>query len=102
MAKCKIKLISVPSISRYMNALPCSFTKRDNFSDFLLTFLGDKSFKNGSNLKGKNLLLEEIPFYKVGPHLIRVVKMRMTELLPLKLYSFILGLPGAPQYVDFE
>ena len=61
------------------------FTKGNNFCDCLHSWT-TWPFQNGSTLKGKNLLLEEqILFYKSIPIWRREAKMKMAELLPLKV-----------------
>ena len=67
-----------------------NFTKGNNFHDFLFASLADIAFpkwKMGFTLKGKNLLLlEQILSFKSKPLLRREPKLKMTELLPLKVY----------------
>ena len=58
-----------------------------------LTPWREKPFQKGSTLEGKNLLLEEqILSYKSSAPWRREAKVKLAELLPLKMYSFTLSL----------
>ena len=74
----------------------CHFTKGNNFCDFLFDSMITNPSKMGSTVKEKNLLLEEQFFsFKSTPYFKCVFslrpfekggKLKMTELLPLKVY----------------
>ena len=76
---------------------PC-FSKGNNFYDFLFTFLDNKSFAEGSAVKGKNLLLlEQIHSFNSRPPLGKGGggKMKIEQLLPLREYPFtLIGIKG--------
>ena len=56
-------------------------------------------FQRGSTLKGKNLLLgEQILFFNSCPPMRWEAKMKMEELLPLKVYLFTLTNKFAMKY----
>ena len=65
------------------------FSKETNFVTSCLLALRTKSSQNGSTLKGKNWLRwEQIFFFHMLTPIEMGGKMKMTELLPLKVYLF--------------
>ena len=75
-----------------MDTLPhfsAIFTKEINFCDFLFAFLDNIDSVKGSTFKRKNLLLEEqILLFQSGPSWKLGMKLRMANLLPMKVYPF--------------
>ena len=66
------------------------FFKKEHFRELLACFTERCSHSEiGSPLIGKNLLLEEQILHLRGPHIKRG-KMKMSEMLSLRVYSFTL------------
>ena len=67
------------------------FSKGDNFRDFLFVHLEDKVFPKWDLLVKKRMCSDGSKFFPLcdDPNLYEAT-MKMTELLPLKVYPFIL------------
>ena len=88
------------NVNGYFSMFFCHFYKEEQLLLLPVCVIGHCIiFEIGSTLKEKNLLIREpILFFKSYPRTRWEEKMKMKELLPLKVYPFTLTSVTCPEY----